>query len=95
MALINDSDLCNDDVFRSRAKMALVSTALTIQAEATNTANHAARSAYAIRLLADPIGFAMVMCPGMTADGATTSSSTDAQLKTQAAAIFNAYAVQT
>ena len=95
MALINDSDLSQDPVFLDRVKMALISTAITVQAEATNTANHAARSAYALRLLADPFGFAKLMAPGMTVDGNTVVTSTDSQLETRASNIFNAYAVQT
>lgn len=94
MALIDDSDLTQNDVFLSRVKMAIVSTAVAVQSESTATANHAARSAFALRLLADPVGFAKMMAPGMTVDGATTGASTDAQLETRASAIFNAYAVQ-
>ena len=94
MTLIADFDLTQDDVFLHRVQMAIVSTALAVQAESAGTANHAARSAFAIRLLADPIGFARMMAPGMTVDGNTTSGSTDANLETRASAIFNAYAVQ-
>ncbi len=93
MALIDDSDLTQNDVYLSRCKMALVSTAIAIQAEAANTANHAARSAFSLKLLADPVGFARMMAPGMTVDGSTAANSTDQNLKDRASAIFNAYAV--
>lgn len=94
MPLINDSDLCDDGVFINRVKMALVSTALAVQAESSAAANHQARSAYAIALLADPLNYARRMCPGMTVDGSLTGSSTVVQLETRASSIFNAYCVQ-
>jgi hypothetical protein len=96
MALIDDFNLAaNNSDFLYRVQMALVSTALAVQSEATSTANHAARSAYAQRVLADPSGFARVMAPGFTVDASTTAASTDAQLESRASAIFNAYALQT
>lgn len=94
MALINDSDLSQDAVFLDRVKMAIISTALAVQSEATNTANHAARSAYSLLVLNNPTGYAKLMAPGFTVDGAITSSSTDANLESRASAIFNAYCVQ-
>lgn len=94
MALVDDYDLTQNDVYLHRIQMALVSTAIAIQSEATNTANHSARSAFAMQVLTNPIGYAKLMAPGMAADGATTAASTDAQLKNQASAIFNAYCVQ-
>ena len=85
--LIDDFNLANS------IAAALVSTAIAIQNESTATANHAARSAYALQVLANPLGFARIMGIGFTADGATVVTSTDAQLKTQCSAIWNAYCV--
>lgn len=94
MALINDFDLTQDSVFLHRIQMAIVSTAIAVQAESTVTANHAARSAFALLVLANPSGYATLMVSGMTTDGSTTSVSTDSALETRASAIWNAYAVQ-
>lgn len=94
MALINDSDLAQDAVFLDRVKMALISTALAVQAEATNTANHASRSAYAIQVLANPTGYARLFAPAVTVDGNATTGSTDAQLESRCSAIYNAFCVQ-
>lgn len=94
MALIDDSNLAQDPVFVDRVKMAIVSTALAIQSESTATANHAVRSAYALLILANPLGYAQRMAPGMATDGNATASSTDANLETRASAIYNAYCVQ-
>lgn len=95
MALIDDYNLATADMnFRYRVQMAIVSTALAVQSEATNTANHAARSSFALQVLANPSGWAQVMAPSFTVDGSTTSGSTDTQLETRASAVFNAYCVQ-
>lgn len=93
MALINDWDLTQDGVFLHRVQMAIVSTALAVQAESVATANHQARSAFAMQILSNPVGYSQLMAPGMTVDGSTTSASTDAQLESRASAIFNAYCV--
>ena len=93
MALINDYDLTQDGIFLHRAQMALVSTALTVQAESVATANHAARSAFAMAILNNPEGYARLMAPGLTTDGNIISTATDAALEVRAAAIFNAYCV--
>ena len=94
MALIDDYGLSTDNAFIQRVQMALISTALAVQAESVGAANHSQRSAYALRVLADPAGFARLMAPGFTVDTSIVVNSTDAQLETRASAIFNAYAVQ-
>lgn len=95
MALIDDYALSTDNGFIQRVEMAIVSTAIAVQAEAVNTANHSQRSAYALRILDAPESFARLMAPGFTVDGSTDVNSTDAALKTRASAIFNAYSCQT
>lgn len=95
MAYIDDSSLSQDDaVFINRVKIALVSLAIDVQAESTATASHAARSAFALQILNNPLGYAQRMAPGFAADGATVTGSTDAQIKTRGSSIFNAYCVQ-
>jgi hypothetical protein len=94
VALTDDFGLTQDGLFLRRVQMAIVSTALAVQSEATSTANHAARSAFALAILANPPGYAQMMASGMSVDGATSAASTDAQLETRASAIFNAYCVQ-
>ena len=94
MALSADYALATDAAFLQKVQMAIVSTALAVQSEAVSTANHSQRSAYALRVLADPAGYAKLMGPGFTVDGATDVNSTDAALETRASAIFNAYSCQ-
>jgi hypothetical protein len=94
MALIDDSNLGQDPVFVDRCKMALISIALAVQSESTSATNHAARSSYALKVLANPLGYAQVMAFGFAVDGNTNASSTDAALETRASAIWNAYCVQ-
>lgn len=75
--------------------MSLINSSISIQAESVATANHAMRSAYALRVLADPHGFTKLMLPAYTVGAAVDLvSATDAAVDTRTAAIWNAYAVQ-
>jgi hypothetical protein len=94
MPLLTDFNNAQNTDFQYRVAMALISTAIAVQNEAASTANHAARSAYALRVLADPLGFARLMAPGFTVDGTLDLTATDAALESRASAIFNAYCVQ-
>jgi hypothetical protein len=94
MALLDDRNLAQNTDYLYRVEAALVSTALDIQAESVATVSHAARSTYSLKLLADPATYARIMALGMAVNSATTTASTDQQLKDRASAIFNAYAVQ-
>jgi len=81
--------------FYQKVFMSLIATAITIQGESTATVNHAARSAYALRVLADPHGFTKLMLPGFTVGGAVDpATALDSAIDTRTAAIWNAYAVQ-
>lgn len=98
MSLLTDFNNAQNTDFQYRVRQALIATAIAIQAEAANEPFHVARSAYAVKVLANPLGYAAVMVYGMTADkdndaGACDLTSTDAQLKSRASAIWNAYAV--
>jgi hypothetical protein len=94
MSLLTDyTDSQNQD-FKVRVRMALVSTAIAVQGEATSTANHAARSAGALQVLANPSGWADVMAPAFTVDAALNiATATDAQIESRASAVWNAYFV--
>jgi hypothetical protein len=95
MALITDYTNSQDTNFQYKIRMALISTALAVQAEAASAASHAARSAYALLVLANPQGYAQLMASAFTVDGALDpATATDAQIETRASAIWNAYAVQ-
>jgi len=98
MALTTDyanANVNGSSPFYQKVLMALISTGLAVQAEVATTANHAARSAYALRVLADPHGFTQLMLPAFTVDAALDPAiATDANIETRASAIWNAYAVQ-
>jgi hypothetical protein len=75
--------------------MALISTAIAVQSESAVTASHAARSAGALAVLANPSGYADLMAPAFTVDGtADPATVTDAALESRASAVWNAYFVQ-
>ncbi len=92
MPLLTDFNNAQNTDFQYRVQMALISTA--IQAESVAAASHQSRSAYAVRVLADPAGFARLMAPGFTVDGAVDpATATDTDIKNRASAIWNAYCV--
>lgn len=94
MAYVDDYTLTLNGDFQYRVQIALASIAIDIQSEATNTANHAARSLYSIQVLANLPGYAQRMAPAIVADGAIVAESTDAQIKTRCSAVWNAFCVQ-
>lgn len=94
MTYLADYLLTLDGDFQYRVQIALASIALDIQAEAVNTANHSQRSAYAMQVLENLSGYAQRMAPAIVADGAVTSQSTDAQIKSRVSAVWNAFCVQ-
>lgn len=73
----------------------ICSTAIAIQSESVATALHTQRSALALLVLANPIGWAQLMAYGICANGNVTTGSTDAQIDTRVSAVWNAYAAQT
>lgn len=99
MPLKADYDNSTNGDLLQKIEMALVATAIQIQAEATSTANHAARSAKALLVIANPVGYAQQMAPLFTANKdndatAVDTSSTDAAILTRASSIWNASCVQ-
>ena len=83
-----------DTQFQYRVAAALISTAIAVQGEPANTPSHTARSAYALRVLANPMGFAQVIAPGIAVYANIDNSATDQQLKDNCSAVWNAYSVQ-
>jgi hypothetical protein len=77
--------------FINRVMLSMISTAIAVSNEASTTPNHAARAAYASKVLANPAGYAAVMAYGVAADGVTDGSVTDAQLDSRLSAIWNSY----
>lgn len=95
MPLLTDYNNSQITDFKYRVRMALISTAINVQSESAATAAHAARSAGALAVLANPAGYADLMAPAFTVDGtADPATVTDAQLETRASSIWNAYFVQ-
>lgn len=95
MPLLTDYNNSQITDFQYRVRMALISTALAVQSESVATANHAARSAYSLLVLANPAGYATLMAPAFTVDNTMDPANvTDAAMESRASAIWNAYAVQ-
>ncbi len=73
-------------------KITMAKKAIDIQAEDSTTANHAARSSFAITVLRDPEHWGAIMAIGV-ATQLTTPEPSDTALNTVMASIWNAYAV--
>lgn len=74
---------------------AMCSVALDVQAEATTTTFHQARSAYALLVLANPSGYASFMAYTICTDGNVTPASIDSVVKARVSSVWNAFACQT
>jgi hypothetical protein len=97
MALIDDYNQGIEDGshdYFQRVQSALVITAINIQGEGAGVTDHSARSALALKVLADPYGYTKQMLFGFAAGGATKDGSSDQAILDRASAIWNAYAVQ-
>jgi hypothetical protein len=80
--------------FIVRVEVALVATAINIAGEPVGTANHQKRLELGTRVVADPEAWAKLFAKGIVADLVTNGSSTDAQIQTRVANIWNTYAGQ-
>lgn len=83
-----------DATFILRVKMAAVQSAIAIANESPTTVNHTERVRLAYALLASPDQMAPQLAFGAASDGVTTVASTDAQLATRIASIWDAYALR-
>lgn len=73
-------------------KISMAKTAIDIQVEDTATANHAARSSFAITVLRDPEHWGPIVAIGVVTQ-LTAPEPSDTALDTVMASIWNAYAV--
>ena len=81
----------NADILAA-VKISMVKTAIDIQAEDTATADHAARSSFAITVLRDPEHWGAIISRGVVTQ-LNTATPSDTELNTIMASIWNAYAV--
>lgn len=86
-------DFCHGNDFQARVEVAITQAAVTVSAEATNTANHARRVTLANRVLLEPKKYADLFAVGVSSDTALQATPTDdAKLATAVSAVWNAYA---
>ena len=93
MAYKDQWNLASDGEFKRRVQVAMLSAAISIQAEATATPNHTNRANYAKLVLNSPDSymplFALAIC---ALDPALTPASPDATIQTNVNAVWNALA---
>jgi hypothetical protein len=92
MALDTQARLALYPPFRDKVTIAMVQQAIAVQGEATATANHANRSAYAREVLNAPEQFTPRFVLAVMADETIALNATDQTLKDRVAAVFNALA---
>lgn len=78
--------------FIDRVMVAIVTAAIAISAEASNTANHVNRVNYANAVLRNPSSFARNMAVGIATDATVQSTPTDAAIYNAVAGQWNGYA---
>lgn len=78
--------------FIDRVMIAIVSAAIAISAEASNTANHTDRVNYANAVLRNPSGYARNMAVGIATDATVQDTPTDAAIYDAVAGQWNGYA---
>lgn len=91
MTLSEQQKLARVRDFQDRVQQATIKTALAIQAESPEAANHANRSVFALLALRSPQTYAELLAPGV-ATQISDDQATDAQIETALSAIWNAYA---
>ena len=82
----------NGDFIR-RVQMAIIKSALAIQAEDPATANHAQRSALAYKVLHEPEAYAPKFAMGVATNPVITAASEDADIEFTVNSMWDAYAV--
>ena len=97
MALIDQYKASNDLNFRQRVEMALCNAAVSIQSEATTTANHTNRANYAKLVLNNPTNYSSLFAEAICGYDATLtvqnlSTITDAAIQSGVSAVWNALA---
>jgi hypothetical protein len=93
MAYATDYDLAaSNTTFIQKCTMAGLSVAADVAVESTGTANHANRVILMTKVANAPEAYGRIFAFVCAVDGATTSSSTDAQIKTRITNAWNALA---
>jgi len=92
MAFTDQITLADDATFRGRVRQALVTAAINVMAEDSQTANYVARRAYATRVLHSATLEAQSVTYGIVTNGAITDQSTDNDIQFTVNSMFDAYA---
>lgn len=92
MSYIEQQALAATAEFVNRIEIASIETATAIAGEAGATAGHAARFAYAVKVLHDSRGEARKLAYGVAALPGIGATSDDPALKNGVIAVWNAYA---
>ena len=77
--------------FQARVEQAMVTAAIAIQAEATNTSNHTNRAVFAKAVLNTPQQYVLAFAQGVASQGIDGTAS-DSTIQNTVNALWNAYA---
>lgn len=89
MAYIDQHNLSQDSVFKNRVRVAMLTGATNVQAEATSTTNHTNRSNYAKLVLNDPDSYINAFCEAVTTNAGIVSSSLDSDIQFTVNSLWN------
>lgn len=93
MSLATQRSTTLDPAFTSRVAQAVVTTAVSVASEATDTTNYANRRLLASRMLLQlNDDFARKWAAAVVADGTTDATAADSALTARVAALWNAFA---
>jgi hypothetical protein len=92
MAYTTQYALGTDGVMQQRVIIAMLNTAVNVQAEVNTTPNHTNRANFAKLVINNPYGYVPAFQMTVMADGTITAASTDAQIQSRSDAIWNAAA---
>lgn len=95
MAFTDQYTLAQDVTFRGRIQVAVVKSAIAVQAESpSGVPNHSARAALAASVLHDPTGYAALFAQGVVTNGSITEASPDGDLEFTVNSMWDAYATR-
>lgn len=94
MAYIDQYTLSQDVTFRGRVRVAMVTAAIAIAAEAVGTTNHRERAVYARSVLNNVEGYAPRFAEAVAADATISAGSPDPTIQTRVNAIWDAFAFE-
>lgn len=92
MTYIDQYNTSQDSVFQRRVRVAMLTSATNVLAEDPATANHAARAAYANKVLNAPVSYVDIFAEAVCTNAIITVDSVDGDIQFTVNGLWNALA---